>query len=840
MSTLLFSTSRFGCATLVLVLLLMMLSPAVSFLSRAAAPLSSRRTVAAARALVPITTTTNQQRSIPSRLFGSASSSNFEEFDVIVVGGGHAGCEAAAAAARTGAKTALITQRLDTVGELSCNPSIGGIGKGHLVREIDSLGGLMGQVADDAGIHYRILNRRKGPAVRGPRAQMDRDWYKESMQSRLVVGGPNTYPNLTCLQGSVQDLLLDESKRSSIDSLAPMSSAAKSSQEAGLMGKSTDDEEILRNLAITAVEDRQARIRGVQIKKEDGSFQEILSRTVIITTGTFLRGVLLMGQERYSGGRHLRDSEKVEPPSLGLAKTLARFNFPLGRLKTGTPPRLDGNTIDWDVCAKQPTETPATPFSHLLQFRGEQPPRMAANQIIECAQTATNEKTHALCLEYEHLLPQYDGMDGAGNGPRYCPSIYKKVQRFPERTSHNCFLEPEGVNTNIVYPNGMSGPYPPEIQLKIMRSMKGLGGVEIDSPGYDVEYDFVNPQCLTHTLETKAIAGLYLAGQICGTTGYEEAAAQGIVAGANAGRASRAASAGEEAPLPFIVGRDEGYIGVLIDDLVTRGTLEPYRMFTSRAEYRITLRADNADLRLTRKGMNFGLVHDEERIIALGARESLIEDRIDTLKNFDMKVIDWAERGGDAFGGSQVQKKQGQKKTAAEVLAMPKTTLDKVEDIMIQVQKERKAEHEVAAAAAAALVPSPTEESDYDFDFAPKVEEIEVMDPSPASIYDTVEAAVKYQVFERRQHRDMESWRRAQGSRIPPDMVYSLETLPTLKKEEIEKLNRARPKTFAEASQISGLTPQSLVYVYHYVKRRNQQRERGTSNTETKAEIQQW
>ncbi|CAB9508621.1 uridine 5-carboxymethylaminomethyl modification enzyme MnmG [Seminavis robusta] len=753
-----------------------------------------------------------------------------DHYDVIVVGGGHAGCEAAAAAARTGAKTALITQRLDTVGELSCNPSIGGIGKGHLVREVDALGGLIGTVADDAGIHYRVLNRRKGPAVRGPRAQMDRDWYKESMQQRLVSG---EYPNLTCLQGSVQDLLLDESKTSPsvIESLAPMSSGDNNNKN-GLLGKSSENEDNLRKLAIIAVEDRKARIRGVQIETEDGTTRDVMSRTVIITTGTFLRGVLLMGHDRYSGGRHLRDSEQVEPPSVGLAKTLARFQFPLGRLKTGTPPRLDGSTIDWDICPKQPSEIPASPFSHILQFRGEQPPRMAANQIITCAQTATNDQTHELVMKYEDTLPHYDGMDGAGNGPRYCPSIYKKVQRFPERNSHNCFLEPEGFESNIVYPNGMSGPFPPEIQLKIMRSMKGLGAVEIVRPGYDVEYDFVNPQSLTHTLETKAIAGLYLAGQICGTTGYEEAAAQGIVAGANAGQVAKAAAQGEGPPLPFIIGRDEGYIGVLIDDLVTRGTSEPYRMFTSRAEYRISLRADNADLRLTRKGMNAGLVHDEERIVAMEARESLIEDRVQKLRHFDMKVIDWANRGGAVFGGDQVERKKGQKKTAEEVLAMPHTTLDRVEDIMIEVQKEQKAEQDARAK-------DSSEVAEDDFLFK-KEEPVEVMDPSPVSVYDTVEASVKYQVFVRRQHRDMESWRRAQGSRIPPDIVYSTETLPTLKKEEIEKLNRVRPGTFAEASQISGVTPQSLVYVYHYVKRRNQNREGGkNSNPTARVEAQQ-
>ena len=460
----------------------------MSFLLRTTPPKALLRSAARQRPPTRFVSSTSS-----SRLFSSSSSSSIgPEFDVIVVGGGHAGCEAAAAAARTGAKTALITQRLDTIGELSCNPSIGGIGKGHLVREVDALGGLMGQVADDAGIHYRVLNRRKGPAVRGPRAQMDRDWYKQSMQQRLVVD--QGYPNLTCLQGSVQDLLLEESKFAKIDPLAPMTTTSSadstttssSSSREGLLGKKSDCEETLRQLATTAVEDRKARICGVKIEKDDGTIQEVSSRTVIITTGTFLRGVLLLGHERYSGGRHLRDSEKVEPPSVGLAQTLARFQFPLGRLKTGTPPRLDGKTIDWDLCAKQPSEIPATPFSHILQFRGDQPPRIAADQIITCGQTATNDKTHELVMKYEDQLPQYDGMDGAGNGPRYCPSIYKKVQRFPERNSHNTFLEPEGLNTDIVYPNGMSGPYPPDIQLKIMRSMKGLGAVEIVRPGYDV------------------------------------------------------------------------------------------------------------------------------------------------------------------------------------------------------------------------------------------------------------------------------------------------------------------------------------------------------------------
>jgi tRNA uridine 5-carboxymethylaminomethyl modification enzyme len=382
---------------------------------------------------------------------GRLSASSSQEFDVIVVGGGHAGCDAAAAAARTGARTALVTQRLDTIGELSCNPSIGGIGKGHLVREIDALDGLMGKIADEAGIHFRVLNRRKGPAVRGPRAQMDRDLYKAAMQSTL-----RSYPNLYLFEASVQDLLLDESDTgASVQSLAPLSS---DTSKTGLLGSKNGISQQQERLIQSAVGGgRSARIQGVVVQDSDGNKSEILSRAVVITTGTFLRGVLLMGHERYSGGRHLRDSEQVEPPSVGLAQTLARFKFDLGRLKTGTPPRIDGRTINWDVCTIQPSENPVTPFSHLLQFNEEQPPMVKAGTMIDCYQTATNEETHRLVMEYEHLLPQYDGMEGKGNGPRYCPSIYKKVQRFPERNGHNCFLEPEGLKTDLVYPNGMSG-----------------------------------------------------------------------------------------------------------------------------------------------------------------------------------------------------------------------------------------------------------------------------------------------------------------------------------------------------------------------------------------------
>lgn len=678
-----------------------------------------------------------------------------------------------------------------------------------------------GTVADSAGIHFRVLNRRKGPAVRGPRAQMDRDLYKAGMQSLLLgeENRENGMENLEILEASAEDLLLDEGE--GIEALAPLADPAdvgsRSTGEGGGGGKGKAarlEKAKAMSSARANAAGRRARIRGiVAIDANTKERIEIESSTVVLTTGTFLRGVLMIGHDRYSGGRHLRDSEEAEPPSVGLALTLERFGFPLGRLKTGTPARIDGRTIDWDACKIQPSERPALPFSHVRQSRGEEPPLAAAGTLIDCYQTATNEETHRMVMEYAHLLPQYDGMDGKGNGPRYCPSIYKKVERFAERKSHNSFLEPEGLNTDIVYPNGMSGPYPEEIQLKILRSMKGLEKVDIVRPGYDVEYDFVNPQVLTHTLEAKSIAGLYLAGQICGTTGYEEAGAQGIIAGANAGRAAGAAHRGEDAPVPFVLGRDEAYIGVLVDDLVTKGTTEPYRMFTSRAEYRISLRADNADLRLTRKGAEHGLVTDPERLAALDVRGALISDGVERLRDFRLYVTDWSDRGGnDLMGGASAHKpgREFSMKTAEEVLGMPNVSLKMVEKIMADVFDEEQKEKQSAAADEG----SPKEDGLDDAELAK-------MSPTPLSVHDTVEASVKYKSYVARQEKDIESWRKAQGARIPPDIVYDHSVMPTFKKEEIEKLERFRPATFAEASQISGLTPQSLVYLYHHVMKLN-------------------
>ena len=655
-----------------------------------------------------------------------------------------------------------------------------------------------------AGIHFRMLNRRKGPAVRGPRAQADRDLYKSAMQSLI-----DETKNLHVIEGAAEDLLLDEGH--GIDSVAPLAGDANTSD-------GNNEASRAANLASSEAnkEYRQARIRGVVL----GDGTELNCRAAVITTGTFLRGVLMIGKERYSGGRHLRDSEAVEPPSVGLAKTLERFGFELNRLKTGTPARLDGNTIDWDACVPQPSEYPCIPFSYVRQVNGLMVPN--ADRLITCHKSSTNSVTHDLVMKFAHTLPDYDGLDGKGNGPRYCPSLFKKVERFPDRQSHNSFLEPEGLNTHIVYPNGMSGPYPEEIQLKILRTMTGLGAVEIVRPGYDVEYDFVNPQSLTHTLETKKIGGLYLAGQICGTTGYEEAAAQGVVAGANAGKAAFCASNGMKAPSPFVLGRDEAYIGVLIDDLVTRGTSEPYRMFTSRSEYRISLRADNADFRLTQKAHDFGLVVDEERMEALFTREDELDRSIERLRSVRLFVDEWATReikmkensdnqNTDLYmGGSATGRKgnQGKMKTGEEVLKMPHVTLQDVERIMKDVINEN--------------------ESDFDVD-NDKVESSiheDVSTFTSSHSYDTVEATVKYSSYLGRQERDMESWRKAQGLKIPGDIVYSHSVFPTLSSEEIEKLDRIRPVTFADASNISGLTPQSLVYLYNFVSKRGQFRDR--------------